>query len=359
MKKIRTAVIGYGRSGRNIHTDLLKQLPDLFEIAMYVDGDAERQEMIKREMNVPVYPEHSALFGKKDIELVVNASFSKDHVRISNDLLNHGFNVVCEKPVARDAAEFATVLDTAKKTGKKFYAFQQYRFTPGFLKIQEIINSGIIGRVVAMNIFCDGFDRRWDWQTIHEDAAGVLLNKGPHYVDWALCFMGFPANIEVFAGFDRANYAGNGESYAKLVLRAPGAPLADLQFSAFNAYASGTFLIHGTQGTIKGSETSLSWKYFKPSEAAPLKLETRPLRDEKGIPVYCKEKLNFYEESWTADHGSLTPQRFEFNEKGLTYYRKLYANLVNGAEFEIKNEQVLLQMKVMGEAHAQNRRLFN
>jgi len=357
MSKIKTAVIGYGRSGRNIHASLLKQLPDLFEIVMFIDGDEERRQMIKNEMNLPVYPDVSALYNQK-LDLVVNSSFSKDHVRISNDLLEHGFNVLCEKPVAKDAVDFQTVLDTAKKTGKKFFAFQQYRFSPGFVKIQEIIASGVLGRVVAMNIQCDGFDRRWDWQTIHEYAAGVLLNKGPHYLDWALCLMGFPAKVDVFASFDRANYPSTGEDYAKLILRAPGAPTADLQFSACNAYAADDFHIHGTQGTLKGGESSLKWKYYKPAEAAPIKLETRPLRNEKGEPVYCREKLSFYEEEWKVNPGDQSPQQYQFNEKGLTYYKKLHAALTSGADFPIKNEQVLLQMKVIEEAHAQNSKLF-
>ena len=357
MGKIKTAIIGYGRSGRNIHTNLLKQLPDLFELVTYVDGDADRREMIKREMNLPVHADVSALYGQK-IDLAVNSSFSKDHVRISRDLLEHGINVLCEKPVAKDAADFQTVLDTAKKTGKKFYAFQQYRFSPGFVKIREILASGVLGRMVAMNIQCDGFDRRWDWQTVHEWAAGVLLNKGPHYLDWALCLMGFPADVEVFASFDRANYPASGEDYAKLILRAPNAPTADLQFSACNAYAADDFHIHCTRGTLRGNETSLKWKYYKPDEAPPIKLDTSPIKNEKGEPVYCREKLNFYEEEWKVNPGDQTPQQYQFNEKGLTYYRKLYSNLINGEDFPVKNEQVLLQMKVIGEAHAQNRKLF-
>jgi predicted dehydrogenase len=358
MKKLNLAIIGYGRSGRDIHTKLLKGLPDLFEIAMYVEADAERQEMIKREMNKPVFPDYTALSGQSGIDLVINASFSQDHVRISRDLMKRGFNVISEKPVAKDAEEFQTILDTAKETGKKYYAFQQYRFSPGFAKIREIIASGILGRIVAIDLKMDNFARRWDWQTVHGNTAGVLLNNGPHYVDWALALMGFPANVEVFANFDRANYAGDAEDYVKLILRAPGAPMADIELSACNTYPTQLLLLQGTKGTLKGNETSLNWKYFKAEEAVPLKLDTRPQRNEKGEPVYCREKLSFYEESWTADFGARTPHEYDFTERGLAYYRALHANFTEGKDFAIKDEQLLLQMKVIGTAHAQNKGLF-
>jgi predicted dehydrogenase len=358
MEKVKVAIIGYGRSGRLIHTRHLKDLPELFEIIAYVDADAERQEMIKREMNKPVYSDYTELFGKSGIDLVVNASFSQDHVRISKDLMKHGFNVLCEKPAARNAEEFQTVLDTVKETGRKYYAFQQYRFSPGFLKIREVMASGVLGRIIEVQIRHENLARRWDWQTIHDNSAGVLLNNGPHNVDMALILMGFPADVEVFAAMDRANYAGNAEDFAKVILRAPGAPLIDIEHTASNGYPTQLYQVQGTNGTLKGSGTSLAWKYFKPSEETPLKLDTRPLRNEKGEPVYCREKLKLYEDSWNADVGSQNPHEYDADQQGLSYYRALHANFTSNADFPVKHEHIMLQMKVMGAAHAQNKGLF-
>ena len=45
LKKIRVALIGYGRSGRNIHRKLLLQLPDKYEFVAFVEQDKERREM--------------------------------------------------------------------------------------------------------------------------------------------------------------------------------------------------------------------------------------------------------------------------------------------------------------------------
>ena len=355
MRKLKTAIIGYGRSGRNIHTTILKQLPELFEIAVYVEADPQRQEMIKREMNKPVYADYTELSERNDIDLVVNASFSQEHVRISNDLMKRGFDVICEKPVARNPAEFQSVLDTAKETGRKYYGFQQARFAESFIKLQEIIASGVLGRVIEISLRFEKFARRWDWQTIHENATGVLFNNGSHNVDMALILMNFPKNVEVFACMDRANCAGNAEDYARVILRAPGAPVLDLVHTSCNAFPSQFFLVQGTQGTLKGDTKSLAWKFFKPEEAPPLKLDTQPMRNEKGEPIYCSEQLKFYEEGWqagTGNHGS-----DEVNE-GLAYYRALHASFTRNDEFAVKNEHLMLQMKVMEEAYAQNRDLF-
>ncbi|HHX21458.1 MAG TPA: gfo/Idh/MocA family oxidoreductase, partial [Clostridiales bacterium] len=49
MTKIRVAIIGYGRSGRNIHRDLLVQLPEKYELVAFVDVDEDRRRMIREE----------------------------------------------------------------------------------------------------------------------------------------------------------------------------------------------------------------------------------------------------------------------------------------------------------------------
>lgn len=349
MGKIRTAIIGYGRSGRDIHTKTLKQIPELFEIACYVDSDTDRQEMIRREMNKPVFNDYTALFGQSGIDLVINASFSQDHAKISKDLLKHGFDVVSEKPVAKDAAEFQTVLDTIKETGKNYFAFQQYRFSAGHKKMKEVLDSGVLGRIISVKMEFASLSRRWDWQTVHENTAGVLLNNGPHYVDMALIFMNFPQKVDVFAYMDRANYAGSGEDFVKLIMKAPGAPMAELEMSSCNAFPSQLFLVHGTNGTLKGNDSAFAWKYFRPSETKPLKLDLRPLRNEKGEPVYCSEKLVIHEENWTDDKST---------DRELDYYRELHSSITRNTVFNVRNEQVLQQMKVIGEAHTQNSALF-
>ena len=75
MKKIRVALIGYGRSGRNIHRKLLLQLPDKYEFVTFVEQDKERREMIERENGMQALNDYRELFGRTDIDLVINASF--------------------------------------------------------------------------------------------------------------------------------------------------------------------------------------------------------------------------------------------------------------------------------------------
>ena len=354
MKKIRVALIGYGRSGRNIHHHLLTQLPDKFEIVAYVDQDAERRDMIKAENGIEALKDYHELFGRDDIDLVINASFSFDHARISCDLLSNGFDVLSEKPAGKDVDEFASVLRAAREHGRRYFVFQQYRFAPAYRKLREIVESGKLGRIVQFTFNFDGFARRWDWQTVHAFTAGSLHNTGPHPMDWSLDMMGFPPEVEVFCAMDCAHTFGDGEDYVKMLLRAPGAPIGEIEISSAFGYKKDTYQVHGTRGCLTGTDKGLKWKYYVDEEAPEQCLVTRPLRTPECVPIYCREDLPMHEEEWTPDEREADVN----NAKGLSYYNALYETLTEGKPFLIENEQIMLQMKVTQEAYRQNAELF-
>ena len=112
------------------------------------------------------------------------------HVPITLDCLNHGYHVLCEKPLARRAAEVDTLIAAAQENDKILAIFQQSRYAPAFRKLREVIDSGVLGRIVQISIAYNGFARRWDWQTLQEYNGGNLLNTGPHPVDQALQLFG-------------------------------------------------------------------------------------------------------------------------------------------------------------------------
>ena len=121
MKKLNVAIIGQGRSGRDIHGAFFRSdMNDKFNVVAVVDALPERRERAAREYGCPVYADYKELFGIDGIDLVVNSTFSYMHTPISIDLLEHGFNVVCEKPFAKHYEDGCRVIKAAKKSGKMF-----------------------------------------------------------------------------------------------------------------------------------------------------------------------------------------------------------------------------------------------
>ncbi|HHW10586.1 MAG TPA: Gfo/Idh/MocA family oxidoreductase [Firmicutes bacterium] len=351
MKQLSVCILGQGRSGRNIHGRFFtsKHNDGMYKVVAVVDPLEERRQRAAAEYNCDVYSDYRDIFGRKDLDLVVNATPSHLHVPITLDLLAHGFNVLCEKPLARRADEVDQLIAAAKKSGKLLAVYQNSRYAPYFQQVRKVIDSGVLGRIVQISIAFNGFARRWDWQTLQEYNGGNLLNTGPHPMDQALQLLGTDVMPKVTCYMDRANTFGDAEDYVKVLLSAPGRPVIDLEVSSCCAYPSFTYNVQGTCGGLKGSMNHIQWRYFKPSEAPPRELIRIPLVDEKGYPAYCKDNLTWYEEEW-----HLPEDQELFSHTSKSYYTMLYKTMTAGAPLEVTPEQVRQQIAVMEECHRQN-----
>ena len=101
MKKVRVAIIGQGRSGRDIHGQYLVRVPRLYKIVAATDVLRERRERAAKEYRCDVYRDYRSLLERDDLDLIINASPSHLHVPIALDILRAGYNCLCEKPLAR------------------------------------------------------------------------------------------------------------------------------------------------------------------------------------------------------------------------------------------------------------------
>ena len=358
MKRIRVGIIGQGRSGRNIHRNLFEHQPSLqkrFEVVAVADPIPERRKMddITPSPDFKEFDNHEDMLNDKslNLDLVVNSSRSMDHIPISIELLEKGFNVICEKPLGRHVADVERLEAAIKKSGKFFAVFQQTRFRPLFRKIREVIKSGCLGRIVMVKIAYCGFKRRWDWQTIQDMCAGELLNTGPHPLDLALQFYGDgEADPEqIFCKMDRANTFGDAEDHVKLLLAGKGHPTIDMEVSNCCMYPDNQFVVYGTRGGLKGHGGEVSWRYYKEAESPERALVREPLEGPGRMPVYCSEKLSYYEEHWTAPEKALG-----FDHWGTGYYENIYEAITKGAPLEVTLEQVKRQVRVIEECHRQN-----
>lgn len=352
MKKLRVAIIGQGRSGRDIHAAHLRTIPEMYEIVAATDPLAIRRRRAAEELKCDVYADYTPLLKRRDIDIVVNASPSHLHVPITLALFKAGHNVLTEKPLARTVREVDSLSAAAKKAGKVFAIYQQSRFAPYFQQVQKVIASGALGRVVQVSIAFNGFGRRWDWQTLTSWNGGNLMNTGPHPLDQALRLLDVPTDKtpQVFCYMDRAHFFGDAEGHVKLMLRAEKRPLIDLEISSCCAYPLFTYHVFGTQGGLKGGMTEMEWRYFKPSEAPKRRATTVPIHKPDWTPAYCGETLNWYTEKWTVPE----EQKGLFQTLGVAFYTMLHAHMTQGAPLVITPAQVRQQIAVIQEAQRQN-----
>ena len=96
MKPINVAILGQGRSGLDIHGKYFLTDRERFRVTAVVDRLEDRRAKAQSLFGCAVYDDYRALFGRDDIDLVVNSLPSYLHPPVTIDLLEHGFNVLTE-----------------------------------------------------------------------------------------------------------------------------------------------------------------------------------------------------------------------------------------------------------------------
>jgi predicted dehydrogenase len=332
---IKVGIAGLGRAGWDIHANAVADLMDQYAVVAVCDPDPSRQAQAEERFGCRAYAEYADLVADDQIELVVVATPTQLHAKNAIAALQAGKHVLVEKPMGKELAEVDEMIAVAQETGQILTVNQNYRYAADFRKIKEVIESGVLGRVIQIRIAVHQFRRRWDWQTLKVYGGGILNNHGAHVVDWAVLLIDDPSP-EVICHMEATPlYAGDADSHVKTLLRPRNGPLIDIELTHACAYPQDRWLIMGTQGSLTCDRKIVRWKYFDPSEAPPLVLDTQPTPDRS----YNWEELPWCEETYelTSDSGGGVRQ----------LYRDLYATIRQGDPLTVTPESVRRQVAIL------------
>ena len=350
MKKLNLAVIGQGRSGKDIHgAYYLTEANRYYDVKYVVDANEERRKIsLERYPGCQVFADYRELFDLTDIDLVVNSTYSQMHYPITRDLLDHGFNVLVEKPFARTRYECDDLINLAKERGVVLAVFQQTFLAPFYLFAKELVASGKLGDILQVDLHYSGFSRRWDWQTLQKKCAGGAYNTGPHPIGLALGFLDFDPEAKlVYSKLASALVSGDSDDYAKLIIAAPGKPVADVEISSVDAYSGYNLKLQGTRGTFKCTPASYELTYIVEGENPPQPLHEEFIHDGNYNPTYCSEKLIKHTESGTFNGNA-------FNVATADLYEQLYYAITEGKPMTVTPEMAAQIVGIIEAAHAQN-----
>ena len=202
---INVGIAGLGRTGWNNHANAFAHLPEQFRVVAVCDPDPERQAEAIERFDCLAYASYEELVADKAVELMVVATPSNLHAAQSIAAMRAGQHVIVEKPMASDLAGADAMLAVAEETGRILTVHQNLRYAADFVKVREVIASGVLGRIIEVRIHNGGFDRRWDWQTMKRYGGGALNNSGPHFVDMGLLLIDDPEPDRLLPHGDHAS----------------------------------------------------------------------------------------------------------------------------------------------------------
>lgn len=204
---IRVGVIGTGAMGQN-HLRIYSEMEGV-ELAGISDIDQKRVEFMATQFKTKAFTDYKKMFleGLDAVSVVVP---TKLHKQVALDALDAGMQVLVEKPIADTTENAEMMIEAAKKAEKVLMIGHIERFNPAVIRLKEIINSGILGKIVSIST-----KRVGPYNPRIRD-VGVILDIGVHDIDIISYLYGKKINsVYAIAGADIHSF----EDHASIILR--------------------------------------------------------------------------------------------------------------------------------------------
>ncbi|GGP20709.1 Gfo/Idh/MocA family protein [Silvimonas iriomotensis] len=193
-QRLRIGVVGLGIGRKHIEGWQMHPQADVVAIA---DPDTSRLAQVGDEFAVPGrYDSLEAMLAAGQLDVVSICTPNKYHKSLTLAALAAGCHVLCEKPMAMNAAEGREMLAAAQRAGKRLMINFSYRFSAQSRALKAQVDAGVFG---------DFYNGRTVWHrrrgmpgfggwfgTKALSGGGPLIDLGVHRLDLALWLMGYP-----------------------------------------------------------------------------------------------------------------------------------------------------------------------
>jgi predicted dehydrogenase len=193
-KKVKVAIIGCGGIANGKHMPSLSKLENV-EMVAFCDVMVERAQKAASEYGHPeakVYQDYNDLLKDTSIDVIHVCTPNDSHADISIAALESGKHVMCEKPMAKTAADARSMLEAAKRTGKKLTIGYNNRFRPDSRYLKQVCEEGELGEIYFAKAHAIRRRAVPTWGVFLDEekqGGGPLIDIGTHALDLTLWTM--------------------------------------------------------------------------------------------------------------------------------------------------------------------------
>jgi predicted dehydrogenase len=341
-KNISIGIIGCGDRGNGLGS-VINSMPQEFQLKAVCDVLAFRLDQARKldkQNNLRYEKDYRKILDDKTIDAVIIATPLHNHYEIAAAAIKAGKHVYLEKTMTYDADQSLALVKLMQQHPKQILQVgHQYRYTPLYFKVKEMIDKGYLGKVTQIDC---RWDRNWNWRRavpagytdqqvnwrMYKEYSGglpaELLSHQVDFINWA--FNTHPDEILGTGGIDY--YKDGRETFdnVQTILRYnKEGMIGNFGATCGNEKDGYLFKLKGTKGTI---QLLMNDGIFFPEKQAKKELETVDgvtgatkieWNKEGGIPI-LKEKSK--DGSWYALQ--------EFH-KTITENGKPVSNVITGA----------------------------
>ncbi|MCR4688615.1 MAG: Gfo/Idh/MocA family oxidoreductase [Saccharofermentans sp.] len=193
----KVVIIGCGRVSVK-HLKAISKLTDL-ELAAVADTNEDSANRllssVKGFAGTKIYSDYKVAIEEVKPDITAVTVPSGLHYQIATFAMEHGSNLLLEKPMTMTSAQSRELYELSRKTGKKIAMGHIYRYLPIVGLVRDDINIGKFGKVTHGSIYV-----RWGhgedyyssaaWRGTWKSDGGAMMNQTIHAIDLLVWLMG-------------------------------------------------------------------------------------------------------------------------------------------------------------------------
>jgi predicted dehydrogenase len=197
-RPLRVAVVGPGQIAELVLPPYLAH-PEI-EVVALCDRNPERLDRWAPELPDAVLTddvERLLAVGPDVVDVLVP---TPAHAAVAVAVLDAGFHVQLQKPIARTLDDSARIVEAARRNGVMLRILEDYIFYPPIVKLREIVDSGDIGAPVGLhmkivNTGRGGWDvlpssMEWQFEQTRDGRGMLVFDHGWHQLAMAVWMFG-------------------------------------------------------------------------------------------------------------------------------------------------------------------------
>lgn len=283
----KVGILGYGDRGSGLH-NIFNQLPEKFQVTAVCDSLDFRLDNAKKKWSgkkINYYSDYRKMLEEKDLDIVVVSTPLNGHFEQGKATIEAGKHLYIEKTMTFTADQAVQLVDIAKRHPKQVVQVgHQYRYSPLYFRVKEMINNGYLGKVTQV-------DARWDrnhnwrravhspelerlinWRMYREYSGGLaaeLLSHQMDFIHWA--FDSVPSTVYGTGGIDHFKDGRETFDNIQVSLRyAEEGMIGSFGATCSNKHEGYHFKIKGTKGMVS---LLMDEGIFYPEEESRAELE--------------------------------------------------------------------------------------
>ena len=193
MSTLNFALIGCGGITLQNHLPGLALCPDTRVVAL-CDSDPATLERARQQTGVSVTSaDYAEIVQRDDVHAVIIATPNFTHPPIAQAAIANGKHVLCEKPLALNAADARAMAEAADRAGVRHMTAFTYRFVPAMRYLRDVVRRGDLGQPYHYRScrLQDWGTRNLGWRQVKKFAGtGELGDMLSHRIDFAHLLVG-------------------------------------------------------------------------------------------------------------------------------------------------------------------------